>query len=136
MIAFGLVSVGYREIADGIIELVARSEITTDPRGVSSLGVSPCDHPSARLGVTQKHLTIKGFHSGLDLGVAELPHIELLVRGLGRAPAEKNVRGRLHQALPHDHTLAMVGVSALSRTGFQHGGDCFFELQKQWIVAG
>ena len=49
MIAFGLVCVGYREIANGFIELVARSEITTDPGGVSSLSVSPCDHPSGAI---------------------------------------------------------------------------------------
>jgi len=31
MIAFGLVCVGYREIAHGFVEFVARSEITADP---------------------------------------------------------------------------------------------------------
>ena len=49
-------------------------------------------------------------------------------------PAEENVAGGLHQALPGDDALAAVGVLALADEAFQHRFLGFLRLQEQRVL--
>ena len=49
-------------------------------------------------------------------------------------PDDEDVVGRLHQSLPDDDSLTVIGVLALPDKEFQHRFRGFFRLQKEWIL--
>src|SRR6516162_11019850 len=91
------------------------------------------ERPAASLRIDIQHFGVESLHERLDLGVVELPHIEMATIGAGR-PSEENIGGGLHQSLPHHDALSVMTVSAPPGVRFEHRLRCLLELQKQRIV--
>jgi hypothetical protein len=51
-------------------------------------------------------------------------------------PAEEHVARRLHQALPGNDALAVIGMQALARIGFEHRRPRFLDLQEEGVIVG
>ena len=49
-------------------------------------------------------------------------------------PAEEEVAGRLHHPAAMHDSLAVVGMQALARIGFEDRGSGLFDLKKKRIV--
>jgi hypothetical protein len=85
------------------------------------------------------HLTVSGQAVGehlLDLG-RRLPVLQLaavVVVAFDAQPAEEDVTAGLHQPLPDDDALAVVGELARARVLLEHRRLRLLDLQKQRLV--
>ena len=134
MIALGLIRVGPREARQGLVERVARPKVAGNCRGVASLGVRPRHYPTtvARIGLELRRG--KTIEIDRDLHVSQLSEIEVQGRLANLRPAQKQIAGRLHQTLPHDHPFALVSIRALSDVWCEYRFPRLFDLQEDVIV--
>src|SRR6516165_1269485 len=133
MVALGLVGISESELAHRLVELGVLPEIPADRPRVACLRMRTRQHPTAHLAVDRQHLGVEGLDQWGELHVAQLADVEMPSLGTD-APAEKQIRGGLHQLLSLDYPLAMLSICALAGIGLQHRGVGFLELQKKRIV--
>ena len=50
-------------------------------------------------------------------------------------PAQEDVTRFLHQALPLDDPISMVGVGTVAKVGFKRRSICFLDLQEEWVIS-
>src|SRR3954469_12223752 len=95
----------------------------------------PCQCPSAKSCIVEHCLIVENFHHGFDLHISQLPHIKMTACN-PHAPTEKNIVCSLHHLLSMHYPLTIVFKKRFSGIPFQHGGCCFFYLQKEWLITG
>ena len=138
VVALVLLGVVVGEGDDRPIEMRPAPEVGRDRDGVTAACVCACERPTAQPTVGRHALGGHLLDFGRALPVAQLAHVEVsrhvLVARLGVQPAEEDVAAGLHQALPGDDPLAMVGELAWRHELLEHRRLRFLQLQEQRFV--
>src|SRR5580693_1294377 len=135
-VALVLVCVGRRELGDRVVERHRVAQVAGDRDLVAGPGVRPGQGVPAHLAVQPQ--AARNHHPDIEreLPVPELPDIEVALLPIQPGhvlPAEEDVTGRLHQALPVDHALALVAVLAGPGVGTEHRVLRLLDLQEERI---
>src|SRR3954452_13327957 len=131
VVAPGLIGVGVRERAHGLVEGPAFADVGGDRDGIAGARVRAGQHLGAGGGELCEPRADQ-LAIGDDLHVSELPHVVVVTAP--RGPTDEDVRGALHQPLALDDPTAMVGVAARPATRLIHRRPCLLDLQKQRVI--
>src|SRR4051794_39066730 len=126
------------EVAHGLVESLTAAEIRGDRDPVPRPGVAARERLAAQRRVELQSLAVHALDLGRSLAVPELAHVEvprLPVHDPAAAdPAEQDVAGRLHQALPLHDPAALVAVAHPTREWRDHGGPGLLDLEEERVV--
>ena len=90
--------------------------------------------PAADPGVERESGRRHRLDDGRTLHVAQLAPVQIAVGLDSLRPAQEDVAGGLHHALPLDHPFTRLGVAALGQVVLEHRGGRFLDLQEQRIL--
>src|SRR5260221_3880104 len=133
MIALGLACVGFGESCNCAVKHIASAQVAADLRGIARAGMSPSKSPSTESTILDEATFAQGFDIHRQLHVSQLAYI--VVGGTQSCPPKKEVAGRLHESLPANHSLGVIGIATRAQVTFEHRGLRFLDLQEEGIVA-
>src|SRR5579863_6240019 len=109
VVALGLVGVGLSESRDRTVKLITCTQIATYLRRITgaSMGASKC--PSTETNIQDEIILNEVFKIWRPISVAQLA--DVAVGGFTACPTKKNVGSCLHQSLPTDDPLCVVGIA-------------------------
>src|SRR6266581_4106353 len=89
--------------------------------------------PSTESTILDDATFAQGFDIHRQLHVSQLAYI--VVGGTQSCPPKKEVAGRLHESLPANHSLGVIGIATRAQVTFEHRGLRFLDLQEEGIIA-
>src|SRR5215831_17900851 len=128
-----LVGVGHREVREGLVESLRLSEIAGDHSRRAGARMRPGQGPATRFRVLPHGERGEELGQRLELHVAELPYVEVGALGPD-SPAQKEIAGRLHEALTDHYPLAAVGVGRGAHVRLEHRTTRLLHLQEEGII--
>ncbi len=110
MVTFSLVRVRLGERRNRAIKLVASPQIAADDRRIARAGMRASQRPPAESRVQNKVPLRELFNIR---GLFPVPQLaNRAVNGPAVGPSQKDVASGLHQMLPVDHPLGLIGIGA------------------------
>src|SRR5215203_1018384 len=133
VVPVGLVGVAFRDIGYRPIEALSLAEVAGDLNAITGAGVRPGQRPAAQAGIDDQLVGRHALDISRALHVLELPPIEISSFRAAK-PAEEDVAGRLHQALPGHDAVSVVLVGVRRNVALQHRSSRLLDLEEQRII--
>ena len=113
----GLVGVLLGEVSNGALEAIASPQVATDLGRITRARMGTGEGPTTQPAIVDETLGVQTRDIHGQLHVSQLAHIK--ADGVRFRPPKEEITGGLHDALPADDPLTMVGIGAGAEVTFE-----------------